>query len=258
MGKPSFYSDVFSVGLILYRMLTGQLPEWPYDWPPPGFLKVRKRFHPELVRFLKRSLAVDPRKRYQDALQMQSAFARLKPKALAYATARRKKKNGNANTRHWQTVRLDQFQRRYGKILETRLTCTRCHGPVSEYMQACPWCGTGRKTIPTGQTTFPAECTRCHRGMKLDWSYCPWCYGPGFEPLSNREYTDVRYEARCDGPGCSRKLLMPFMRYCPWCHRKVQRKWKLPGSSEKCGSCGWGVLREFWRYCPWCSKSLGH
>jgi hypothetical protein len=54
-----------------------------------------------------------------------------------------------------------------------------------------------------------------------------------------------------------RKVLMPFMRYCPWCRRKVRRRWKVPGSSETCDSCGWGVLKAFWDYCPWCGKALG-
>ena len=56
--------------------------------------------------------------------------------------------------------------------------------------------------------------------MKLDWEYCPWCYGPGFEPSSNRQFTDVRYTGRCQNAKCTRKVLMPFMRYCPWCRRK--------------------------------------
>jgi hypothetical protein len=92
--------------------------------------------------------------------------------------------------------------------------------------------------------------------MKADWHYCPWCFGRGFEPASVRQYTDVRYEARCSNAACSRKLLMPFMRYCPWCRRKVQRKWKVAESNERCDSCAWGVLRAFWDYCPWCGKKL--
>jgi hypothetical protein len=50
---------------------------------------------------------------------------------------------------------------------------------------------------------------------------------------------------------------MPFMRYCPWCHRKVKRKWKIAGSAHKCPKCGWGVLRDYWKYCPWCVTPLG-
>jgi serine/threonine protein kinase len=37
MGKPSFRSDVFSLGLILYRMFSGVLPEWPYAGRLPSF-----------------------------------------------------------------------------------------------------------------------------------------------------------------------------------------------------------------------------
>ncbi|MBT8467101.1 MAG: serine/threonine protein kinase, partial [Deltaproteobacteria bacterium] len=36
MGKPSFRSDVFSMGLLIYRMFAGELPAWPFDWPLPG------------------------------------------------------------------------------------------------------------------------------------------------------------------------------------------------------------------------------
>jgi predicted RNA-binding Zn-ribbon protein involved in translation (DUF1610 family) len=50
---------------------------------------------------------------------------------------------------------------------------------------------------------------------------------------------------------------MPFMRYCPWCRRKVERRWKLEGSKERCSSCGWGVDRSYWHHCPWCAKALG-
>jgi hypothetical protein len=92
--------------------------------------------------------------------------------------------------------------------------------------------------------------------MKLDWRFCPWCFGAGFDVTATREYTDARYQARCTNPKCSRKLLMPFMRYCPWCRAKVRRKWKVPGSSESCPACGWGVFKAYWDYCPWCAKRL--
>ncbi len=33
MGRPKFQSDVFSVGLVLYRMFYCRLPELPFAWP---------------------------------------------------------------------------------------------------------------------------------------------------------------------------------------------------------------------------------
>lgn len=89
MGKPSFRSDVFSLGLIIYRMLSGEWPEWPYDWPPPGYRRVRSRVHPEFIALLRRSLEVKPNKRYRDADQMLAAFLRIKRRTLRYAGVRR-------------------------------------------------------------------------------------------------------------------------------------------------------------------------
>ena len=92
--------------------------------------------------------------------------------------------------------------------------------------------------------------------MKLDWHFCPWCYGEGFAPLSSREYPDKRYSAKCGNPACDRKDLMPFMRYCPWCHRRVRKKWKIDKTATSCSRCGWGVLPSYWTHCPWCAKGL--
>jgi len=91
MGRPSTRSDVFSIGLIIYRMLSGRWPEWPFEWPPPGYKRLRGRIHPELIAFLKRAIDVKPTKRFRDADQMLNAFRRLKSKTLRYAKARRRK-----------------------------------------------------------------------------------------------------------------------------------------------------------------------
>jgi hypothetical protein len=238
-------------------MLSGELPEWPFDWPPPGYDKLRERIHPDMLQLLRRAIQLDPRKRYHDAEQMLLAFRRLKARTLRYAATqlRRTTGPGKSNKRDWRTVRRQQFAREFAKLLGANHSCPRCEGPVSEAMTACPWCGTSRR-VHCDHTPFPLECPRCHRGLKLDWSYCPWCYGPGFEPQSKRKYSDKRYQGRCANPGCSRKLLMPFMRYCPWCRRKVRRKWAIKDSREKCAGCGWGVLGQFWSFCPWCAKPL--
>ena len=253
MGKPSFRSDVFSMGLILYRMFSGHLPEWPYSWPPPSFDRLRGRISPEMISVIRRAMELDPRKRYKDGEQMEAAFAKAKAKMLRSRPT--KKKNGKTQRRNWQEVRHQQFRREHGSQIEMRFACSKCGGPVAESMTTCPWCGTARKVHRDG-TKYPAQCPRCGRGMKLDWTYCPWCHGAGFEVETTREYSDVRYEARCSNTACTRKSLMPFMRYCPWCRQKVRRKWKLPDSTGKCHSCGWGVYKAYWTHCPWCGVKL--
>jgi len=91
MGKPSQRSDVFSAGLIIYRMLSGEWPEWPYDWPPAGIKKVRSKLHPDFVNFLQKAIEPRPRDRFRDAEHMLNAFTRLKSKVLTYAERRRNK-----------------------------------------------------------------------------------------------------------------------------------------------------------------------
>jgi serine/threonine-protein kinase len=66
MGHPSPRSDLFSVGLIAWEMLTGKLPTWPYDWPPPGHEKVVEGCRP-LVEALRVALDPDARSRYSSA-----------------------------------------------------------------------------------------------------------------------------------------------------------------------------------------------
>ncbi len=85
MGKPSMRSDVFAMGMVLYRMLTGVLPEWPFDWPGPGYHRLRGRAHPDLIALLKRAIDPNPRKRFRDAAQMLVAFEELYDKALRHA-----------------------------------------------------------------------------------------------------------------------------------------------------------------------------
>jgi serine/threonine-protein kinase len=89
MGKPSQRSDVFSAGLTIYRMFTGEWPEWPYSWPPPGIRRLRARIHPDFVAFLQKAIDADPRRRFRDAEQMRNAFLRLKARVLSHAERRR-------------------------------------------------------------------------------------------------------------------------------------------------------------------------
>lgn len=90
MGKPSLRSDVFSLGLIMYRMLSGQWPDYPYEWPFPGHQKLRGRVHRDVVGFLRKSIEVMPRKRYRDADQMLEEFRPLHQRALKHQARRRR------------------------------------------------------------------------------------------------------------------------------------------------------------------------
>lgn len=255
MGKPSFRSDVFSLGIILYRMFSGSLPEWPYDWPPPGYSRLRSRLHRGLIAVIQKAIDPDVRRRFHDAQQMLRAFQRVKAPAKRYLRTNARAQTNATRWGEWQAVRRREFLRGYGKQLEALYSCPSCEGPISECMQACPWCGRTRR-VHRDTTRFPLHCPRCARGLKSDWRYCPWCFGPGFQLRTQRQFPDQRYVARCDNPRCHRKKLMRFMRYCPWCRRRVRRKWKIEGTTDKCSHCGWGVLRLFWNYCPWCGKRL--
>jgi serine/threonine-protein kinase len=256
MGRPSRRSDVFAVGLVLWQMFSGRLPEWPFEWPLAGYARLRLILHPDMIALLKRSVDMKPGRRFEDGGQMLAAYLRSKPKVLRhYMRTRQPKKLKRTTKRDWKAIRLQQFERQFGRVLDTRLKCHKCDAPVSEYMLACPWCGDDRNIL-RDETTFPTVCPRCNRGTKLDWEYCPWCYGPGFEDASERKYTDRRYDGRCRNFKCERKDLMAFMRYCPWCHTKVRQPWKIPGSKDTCGRCGWGVVRDFWTHCPWCANDL--
>lgn len=256
MGRPSRRSDVFASGLVLWQMFSGSLPEWPFEWPLSGYTKLRSVLHPDMIVLLKRALELKPVRRFADGSQMLAAYLRAKPKVIRYTSLRnRGRKTKPPTKRHWREIRQQQFLRQFGQLLEAKQKCEHCDGPVSESMKACPWCGKGRKIVHE-ETKFPACCPRCQRGVKLDWRYCPWCYGPGFEDVSERHYSDRRYVSRCPNSKCDRKDLMPFMHYCPWCHTKVRQAWKIEGSKDKCGKCGWGVLRDFWTHCPWCATTL--
>lgn len=90
MGKPSLRSDVFSSGLLMYRMLAGKWPEWPFEWPGPGHKRLKTQAHPDLIALIRRSTELNPRKRFADGNQLLSAFRRVKPKAIRFA--RRKKR----------------------------------------------------------------------------------------------------------------------------------------------------------------------
>jgi len=252
MGRPKFQSDVFSVGLVIYRLFSGSLPEWPYEWPLKGYDKLTARVRPEFVAMLRKAIRIDPGKRYRNCIEMHSHFERLN--SHARQQKRGKAKIGASANDGWRQLEWRDFQSQFRSALDTRFKCRRCEGPVADSMRACPWCGIDNPTRGL-ESLAPSSCPRCERGVKNDWNYCPWCWGPGFVEETTRRYPDKRYTTKCANARC-RGDLMPFMRYCPWCRTKVRRAWPLPGSRSRCRSCRWGIAADHWNYCAWCREPV--
>ncbi|MDH5491774.1 MAG: serine/threonine protein kinase [Myxococcales bacterium] len=82
LGQPSFRSDVFSLGLIFFRLFSGVLPCWPYVWPMAGSAKLRRKLRPEMIEFIRRAIEVNERRRFRNAIPMLSAFEKVRKRAL--------------------------------------------------------------------------------------------------------------------------------------------------------------------------------
>jgi serine/threonine protein kinase len=82
LGRPMFQSDVFALGLVIYQLFSGQLPEWPYKWPPPGYSRIRAKLRPKMMTWLRKSLELRPQDRYRTAVAMENAFHKIHLKAV--------------------------------------------------------------------------------------------------------------------------------------------------------------------------------
>jgi len=248
-GRPTSRSDCFSAALILYEYITGLLPRWPFRWPLRGHARLRERTSLVFVKFLRKALAVDPEQRFANAGQMLLALLEATPKSLRNGLAI---KSQDRKKSDWRQIRRAAFIRRYIKTLPLIFRCVECGEPISESMLICPWCGSERNCFDDN-SQFSHICPRCHKGVLPEWRFCSWCYGAGFKSPGSVRSPGVRYQARCKH--CGGKL-MRFMRYCPWCRRKVRHKWQVRPFPEICGRCGWSVDSTFWHYCPWCKQDL--
>ncbi len=90
MGKPSKRSDVFSLGLVAYRMLSGKWPEYPFEWPFPGATAMRRRVHADVIAIIRKSIAIRSRDRFVDAEKMEVAWEKSRLKASRFAKRNRK------------------------------------------------------------------------------------------------------------------------------------------------------------------------
>jgi hypothetical protein len=243
---------VFSVALVFYEMVTRILPGWPFRWPFDRHRVFVRRVPPEIVPIVRRAAHFDRARRYPDAGAMLAALER----ALGGGAARPHPESPSVNGRRltWQEYRQREFEQRFGRRLSLEFRCNRCSGPISEFMMACPWCGSRANSF-FGIGTFPDACAQCERGVHDDWRFCPWCYGPGFRSVSRLASTDARYGGRCPNPRCRATRLLPHMRHCPWCNARL-RPWRSRVLPQRCPGCKASVAGEYWDHCAWCGRNL--
>ena len=99
MGRPSRRSDVFATGLVLWQMFSGYLPEWPFEWPLAGYVRLRQRIHPDMIAVLRRSLELKPSRRFDDGDQMLAAFLRAQAQSAAVSRPATARPQGQAHNR---------------------------------------------------------------------------------------------------------------------------------------------------------------
>jgi serine/threonine-protein kinase len=253
-GRPTRASDVFSLGLIAYEILTGVLPTWPFEWPPAGHDRFKRKVPAPVQPVLRKAAQFAPRRRYPDAgaflHALDAALRRADSSEKRPAPRRRRAKRTRAQSP--LEVQAKLFRRRHGAHLEMRYTCHRCEGPIAESMSFCPWCGSDGNSF-RDLTQYPLVCPDCERGVRAEWTACPWCYAGRFEGNGRKPPADPRAERKCARSGCEGQVRR-FMRYCPLCKQKVRRAWTDGELPDRCPKCRWAVSREFWRHCPWCGR----
>jgi serine/threonine-protein kinase len=145
-GKAVFASDVYSVGVTMYQMLTGSLP---YDTPAPADLARLQRGelvtaprlkNPKIPKAINdivlRMLAPDPTGRYQRAADVLQDIL-----AVRDAPVRRVRRVGTGSTATAEE-HVSEIQSRL-KARETQQArfCWHCRKPLQARTATCPFCG---------------------------------------------------------------------------------------------------------------------
>ena len=152
----------------------------------------------------------------------------------------------------WKQLRRQSFTKRYKKVFIFFHSCSDCGEPIAEPMSFCPWCGSGKN----------ASKLHCFLAFLRP---LPQGYAAGVELLSVVQ----RHRLHCPRTDRAYRLFpitagaaiaggksLRFMKNCPWCHRKIKKKWLVWPFPEICGKCGSSVDSEFWSFCPWCRQFL--
>ena len=252
-GRVLYASDVFSLALTAFELITGRLPRWPFVWPLEGHDRLEKRAGASVARVLRKALQVDAAKRFPDGTALERALERATA-AEARATRRPRQKKPDAARPDLFGLEAKWFRRRYGKEFALDYDCHECGGPIAEAMRICPWCHSDRNSFRE-VTSFPLVCGECERGARPEWKGCAWCHAGRFAADGRTPPRDSRAVRTCSRRGCDGQL-RPFMRYCPRCRGKVERPWRVAGAPA-CKRCRW-VVAEEWGRCPWCARPSGY
>ena len=231
-GRSTPKSDIFALGVVLYQMLSGQVP-WGEAKTAIIAYRIlrldRKRLArqmtsiPDALRpILLRAMARDPRQRFSSA----AAFRR----ALAETTVRRRGRD------------IEQLLDAYYNI---RRVCSTCGTDLITHMSYCPECADKKRL--TWSDTLPGRCPQCGWEKASNWHFCAWCGAEFSRPRGKKDPAISR--GHC--PSCRRAVPL-YARFCPHCRERLSWdvEFKIP-----CPSCGWGVSAR-WRGCPWCGRKL--
>jgi serine/threonine protein kinase len=85
LGRPMYQSDVFSLGLVIYQLFSGRLPDWPYKWPPPGYPRIRAKLRPKMLAWLRKAMEFKPQDRFRNAVAMERAYRSIPKKLVTRA-----------------------------------------------------------------------------------------------------------------------------------------------------------------------------
>ena len=199
-----------------------------------------------MIALLKRSLELKPSRRFEDGGQMLAAYLRAKPKVLRHCDAAPRRRKDQAAPRSGIGKKsgsssfcgnsAGSWKRTSNAAAATGRSPNTCR-PARGAALAAKCCATKRRFPPAARAAIAA---RSSIGTTA-----PGATAPASKMFRTRSTPTGATWPAAATPKCDRKDLMPFMRYCPWCHTKVRQAWKIAGSTDTCRKCGWGVAARF-------------